>query len=149
MPEDFPSSELVGAFARAFDLIQHHYGWTDDIVLDLSIKRTRQILAAIKQREWNEHTREEDMLEWQTKHIGTFLANLGRSQKHANAMHRAVGKIHIREHRARSSASSVRSTEQALADGWTPDGPVDYDDPRFARNSYFAVMQFAQRIGER
>lgn len=59
----------VGFFATLVDQIQRAYGWTDDIVLNLTVRRALQMHEAIKQREEIERWENYRLIEWQTKNI--------------------------------------------------------------------------------
>ena len=65
--------QLAGAFAGAFDLLSHEYGWTDERILDLPLCRLRQCIAAASaRRELEQHARLR-LAEWQVKVVCTFI----------------------------------------------------------------------------
>lgn len=51
------------------------YGWTDDVIGDLTIKRLRQCVAAISERQWYDQERQFKLAAWQTRYICTFIAS--------------------------------------------------------------------------
>lgn len=85
--------KLLGGFSRAFDLISSQYGWTDEAILDLTVGRTRQIIAAIGERMRNQDTVKRLYIEWQTKTLGFIMSGLAWDGKQAKQMHNAVEKI--------------------------------------------------------
>jgi hypothetical protein len=86
-------SSLLGGFSRAFDLISSSYGWSDDAIMDLTVGRTRQILAAISERMRNQDIVKRLYIEWQTKTLGFLMAGLAWDAKQATKIHKAVERI--------------------------------------------------------
>lgn len=50
------------------------YGWTDEVILDLPLRRFRQVLVAIVERKHYEAVAERQLLAWQTRTIASFIA---------------------------------------------------------------------------
>lgn len=50
------------------------YGWTDDQILDLTVKRFRQIVAAINRRNFMRRREEITLISWQTRNLASFIA---------------------------------------------------------------------------
>lgn len=65
---------MVGTFARAFDLISSEYGWDDEVILDKTLKRIRQILAAITLRRKEEERQQRLIISWQTRSLAMVMA---------------------------------------------------------------------------
>lgn len=59
----------VGFFATLMDRIQHAYGWDDDQVLNLTVRRAVQISESILQREEIDRWERNRVLEWQTRNL--------------------------------------------------------------------------------
>lgn len=72
----------VGFFAALVDKIQHAYGWDDDTVLDLTLRRAVQIRESITQREEFDRWEHRRNLEWQTRHLAsaTVLSSMMDSE---------------------------------------------------------------------
>lgn len=68
---------MVGPFAQAFDLISSEYGWDDDVILDKSLRRIRQIIAAITLRKREAERNDRLKLSWQTRSIAMVSAAAG------------------------------------------------------------------------
>lgn len=69
--------ELVGTFSRAFDLISSEYGWDDDTILDKSLRRIRQIIAAIAIRKSHLQREHRLLISWQTRSLAMVIAGSG------------------------------------------------------------------------
>jgi hypothetical protein len=54
--------------------VSREYGWTDDQILDLPVRRFRQIVAAIRRRQFLRRREEIQLMSWQTRQITTFTA---------------------------------------------------------------------------
>lgn len=65
---------MLGGFSEALDLIASEYGWTHDVVLDMSFGQIRQSVAAISLRRYRDRLYQESLLEWQTQTIARFIA---------------------------------------------------------------------------
>lgn len=50
------------------------YGWTDDQILDLTVRRFRQIVAAIQRRNFMKRREEIALISWQTRQLASFVA---------------------------------------------------------------------------
>lgn len=68
---------MVGPIAQTFDLISSEYGWDDSIILDKTLRRIRQILAAILLRHYKKQKDERLLISWQTRSIAMVAANAG------------------------------------------------------------------------
>jgi hypothetical protein len=60
--------------SQAFDLISSEYGWHDEVILDLPMRRIRQIVAAINVRKLSEQTEHRKIVSWQTRSIAMVMA---------------------------------------------------------------------------
>lgn len=60
--------------SRAFDLVSFEYGWDDKTILDLTLKRLRQITTAITLRRYMEERKHRALVSWQTQTLSTFIA---------------------------------------------------------------------------
>ncbi len=93
-PDREQNAELVGGWARAFDLVASEYGWSDDQILDLTVARLRQIVQAITVRQASFDKRNRAYITWQTKELSSFIAAAGSSSaEQADALMGAVSKI--------------------------------------------------------
>jgi hypothetical protein len=68
---------LVGSFAQVFDLISSEYGWSDDEILDKTLRRIRQIVAAITLRKLEETRNYRLVISWQTRVLAMVTAAAG------------------------------------------------------------------------
>ena len=57
------------------DKIQHAYGWTDDVVLNLTLARAVQMKEAIEQREEIDRFHWRTMIDWHAKAINLINSN--------------------------------------------------------------------------
>lgn len=69
--------DLVGPMAKAFDLISSEYSWDDEVILDKTLRRIRQILATITARKMEQQRVERLMLSWQTRSLAMIIASAG------------------------------------------------------------------------
>ena len=65
---------MVGGFASAFDLISSEYGWPDREILDLTLARMQQIVAAITLRKKGEVRDRKREISWAVRTISAFVA---------------------------------------------------------------------------
>lgn len=56
------------------DSISSEYGWTDDVILDLTFCRFRQILTAIAQRQYESKRNQDLQVSWQVRTLATYIA---------------------------------------------------------------------------
>lgn len=61
-------------FARTFDLLASEYGWTDDQILDLTMKRMRQCREVCVERRGEDWKRELRTREAEVQQITGFVA---------------------------------------------------------------------------
>lgn len=80
---------MVGPIAQTFDLISSEYGWDDTIILDKTLRRIRQILAAILLRHYKKQKDERLLVSWQTRSIAMVVAAAG-SNSSEDLMHFAA-----------------------------------------------------------
>lgn len=66
----------MGSFSRVFHKISAAYGWDDKKILNLTIRRMRQISAEIDQAEWLEKFHQRQLIAWQTRMICSWLVKL-------------------------------------------------------------------------
>lgn len=69
--------DLVGPFSRAFDLISSEYGWDDEVILDKTLRRIRQILATITLRRRELMRQDRLLMSWQTRSLAMVVAAAG------------------------------------------------------------------------
>lgn len=50
------------------------YGWTDEEIHNLTLRRFRQITAAISRRKYLEEREQKSLLAWQTRTLASFIA---------------------------------------------------------------------------
>lgn len=56
-------------------MIEAEYHWTDEVVMDLTVRRVVQILASIRERHRVLRLERHAVTEWQTKVLAGFIAN--------------------------------------------------------------------------
>lgn len=64
----------MGGYSIAFDLVSTEYGWTDDVILDLTVRRFRQIVAAIRRRQYLRRREEISLVSWQARQFTSYIA---------------------------------------------------------------------------
>lgn len=69
--------DLVGPIAKAFDLISSEYSWDDEVILDKTLRRIRQILASISARKAEQQRIERLTVSWQTRSLAIVMAAAG------------------------------------------------------------------------
>jgi hypothetical protein len=65
---------LLGPWAYVFDTISHEYGWDDDRILDTTVGRLGQIIAAIERRRESDDRLRRSELSWQTRSLAQMIA---------------------------------------------------------------------------
>lgn len=65
---------VVGGYSEAYDLISSEYGWTDDVIGDLTVSRALQIVSAINLRKDDERRRTSALTSWQTRVLSAYIA---------------------------------------------------------------------------
>lgn len=70
-----PGIDLLGPISQAFDLISSEYGWDDEIILNKTLRRIRQILAAIILRLQRKQKEERLLISWQTRSLAMVMAS--------------------------------------------------------------------------
>ena len=85
----------VGLFASLVDKIQFSYGWDDEQVLNLTLRRAVQIQEAITQREEFRTWETMKISEWQTKSLGTIMANIPESKEARKQLNKMVDSMSI------------------------------------------------------
>jgi hypothetical protein len=63
--------------ARVFDLISSEYNWDDEVILDKTLRRIRQIIAAISLRKIEEQKQQRLIASWQTRSLAMVCAAAG------------------------------------------------------------------------
>jgi len=66
----------MGSFSRVFHKISAAYGWGDEKILNLTIRRMRQISAEIDQANWIEKFHHRQLIAWQTRMLCSWLVKL-------------------------------------------------------------------------
>lgn len=79
-------------------MISKEYGWTDEQIHNLTLRRLRQVTAAIRKRQYADDRRERTMVSWQTRTLAMFVAGGYMTDgKHENPGIKAAGRIAIDE----------------------------------------------------
>ena len=109
------------------DLVTSEYKWTDSEVLDLTIRRLRQIKEVIDERRSIEDLQRRVYLEWQTKTLAQFFVAACQDQKAADAVLEAAAGISLTGGGPSGRGKSSAPTLDHL--------PPDDDPVRAARNA--------------
>ena len=64
----------MGGFSTAFDLISSEYGWSDEKILDLTLARMQQIVAAITVRKSQAIRDRKLEVSWHVRTLASFIA---------------------------------------------------------------------------
>ena len=77
--------------------MQKEYGWSDKKINNLTVRRFRQITAAINRRLYFEERRNQSLVTWQTRQLAGFIAagymTTGENRAIDAAMSLAIDKI--------------------------------------------------------
>lgn len=73
----------VGFFASLVDKIQHAYGWDDETVFNLTLRRAVQMKEAIEQRLEFGAWEELRITEWQTQSLAAMIVNTAQVDQKA------------------------------------------------------------------
>lgn len=65
----------MGGFSRSFDLLSSEYGWTDEQILDIPVRRLRQIVVSIETRRFIEDLKFKRIAAWQTRTLAVFISS--------------------------------------------------------------------------
>ena len=55
-------------------MVQSEYGWSDAVVLDITVARFRTMIDAIKERKLTQYKQRAQITEWQTRLLAQFIA---------------------------------------------------------------------------
>lgn len=89
------------------DIIASEYHWTDDYILDLTVRRIIQILESVKERHRVLRLERNVVTEWQTKVLAGFIANTVPTAKgKKNPLVAEVSKIKLVSDKDRTDFSS-------------------------------------------
>lgn len=77
------------------DMIQSEYGWDDEQVFNLTLRRAIQIKESIEQRQAFRYWKDAKTLEWQTKTLGYLIANTVDSVEGRKALINSVQEVSI------------------------------------------------------
>lgn len=66
--------ELSGPISRAFHVISSAYGWDDDMILDKSLRRIRQMVALITEEKFYQTKARRLEMSWQTRSLAMVMA---------------------------------------------------------------------------
>lgn len=85
----------MGFFPTLIDMYQTEYGWSDEVVLNLTLRRAVQIKESIEQRrellKWEQYK----LLEWQTQILATMVANTVEDNKARKTLVEYAGSISL------------------------------------------------------
>jgi hypothetical protein len=69
--------DLTGPISRVFHVISSTYGWDDDVILNKSLRRIRQMVALISEERTAQLRNERLQLSWQTRSLAMVIAAAG------------------------------------------------------------------------
>lgn len=58
----------------AYDIVSAEYGWSDEQIGDLPLKRLRQVVAAIRSRKFLASRDDNSRFSWLGRHLGALIA---------------------------------------------------------------------------
>lgn len=77
-------------------MISSEYGWSDEEIYNLTLRRLRQVTAAINRRRYFEDRKQRTLVSWQTRTLAMFTAGGYMTDgKHENTAIKAAGDIAI------------------------------------------------------
>lgn len=104
----------VGFFTTAMHKIQRAYGWSDEYVLDLPVRRAAQIKEAIEQEEdfdfWIENKKEDSRF----LRIATMIANVAQDSKQRedlNGLARSLANVTSDTNKKKAPGSTYRTKD--------------------------------------
>lgn len=80
---------------KAFDLISAEYGWSDDVILDLTLRRIRQIVSAISQRQFLQRRLTDQQITWMARVVTSFMVATTPTEKagQLDGLHQAANRL--------------------------------------------------------
>ncbi len=138
---DIPGLDLVGPIARAFDLISSEYGWDDEIILNKTLKRIRQILASITLRKKQNQKEQRLSLSWQTRSLAMVMAASGGNANEEIMKYAASLTIDNEEYAEFNNTSTVSSSQKLPVHASTQQEAVDKNYERAADSNNFEMLQ--------
>lgn len=90
------------------------YGWTDEVIHNLTLNRFRQVLAAIERRKFFEQRRANSLISWQTRQLAGFIAGgyMTDGKKPNKALEAAQG-LHFDEIEKLQLEEQIKRAEEA------------------------------------
>lgn len=146
---DIPGIDLVGSLARTFDLISSEYGWDDEVILNKTLKRIRQILASIALRLREKQRQERLMLSWQTRSLAMVIAAAGSNPSEEIMQFAANLTIDNEEYQQfmQGQPQETESVKQLPVHASTQDQATAANFERAAdRNNFDMLSMFGQGI---
>jgi hypothetical protein len=143
---EIPGIELVGSIALAFDIISSEYGWDDDIILDKTLRRIRQILAVITLRRKEKQRQERLMLSWQTRSLAMVVAAAGANASEELMKFASDLTIDTEEYKQFNEPAQV-SVKKLPVNASTQDDATQANFDKAAdRNSFDMLAMFGQNM---
>ena len=121
---DIAGLDLLGGFSRACDLISSEYEWTDGQILDLPLRRIRQVCAAIAERRWATDLQARRLATVQLRTVCSWIAmTVPVDEGKENPLLAATSDITLGEGTGPAETPDVDNDD---ADD-LPDGPPEYE----------------------
>ncbi len=138
---DIPGLDLVGPMARAFDLISSEYGWDDEIILNKTLKRIRQILATITLRKKQQQKEHRLSLSWQTRSLAMVMAASGGNANEEIMKYASSLTIDNEEYAEFNNTSTAPLTQKLPVHASTQQEAVDKNYEKAADSNSFEMLQ--------
>lgn len=134
--------------ARVFDLISSEYGWDDEVILDKTLRRIRQIVAAVALRKQEQERLERLKLSWQTRSLAMVIAATGSNPSEEVMQFAANLTIDNEEYKQFTNQQPAITTNPKLpVHATTQDEAVKNNfDAAADRNNFDMLAMFAQKV---
>lgn len=134
-----------------FDLISSEYGWDDEVILDKTLRRIRQITAAITKRKLEVQRIRRQELSWQTRSLAMVTAAAGASPSEELAKFAANLTIDNEEYEefAKDQRQVIKPKSKLKVHATTQDAAVEKNFEAAAdRNSFEMLSLFGMKVEE-
>ncbi len=135
--------------AQVFDLISSEYNWDDEVILDKSLRRIRQIMAAISLRKKQQQREHRLIISWQTRSLAMVMAAAGANSSEELMNYAANLTIDNEEYEEFGKPDKVVAKDTTPVHASTQDTAVQKNfDAAADRNSFDMLALFGMKVGE-
>lgn len=140
---------MLGPLSRVFHLISSTYGWTDEMILDHTLKRIRQIIAVISEDKIARSREERLMLSWQTRSLAMVMAAAGGNPSEEIMKFAANLTIDTEEYQLFNNLEEIESSSKSPVHATTQDQETEKNFNKAADKNNFEMMGlFGMKLAE-